>query len=73
LKLTLSINTAGECLDYVKAVDKDNARVILGTFHMNVEEDSVAEAIKTAGPYLGHFHIGEANRRPLRYIRGIFE
>jgi D-psicose/D-tagatose/L-ribulose 3-epimerase len=60
------INTAGECLDYVKAVDRDNVKVMLDTFHMNIEEDDIAGAVKTAGPYLGHFHIGEANRRPPR-------
>jgi D-psicose/D-tagatose/L-ribulose 3-epimerase len=60
------INTARECLDYVTAVDRDNVKVMLDTFHMNIEEDSIPEAIKLAGSRLGHFHIGEANRRPPR-------
>jgi D-psicose/D-tagatose/L-ribulose 3-epimerase len=58
------INTAAEALAYVKAVARDNVKVMLDTFHMNIEEDSFAGAIKTAGPCLGHFHIGEANRKP---------
>jgi D-psicose/D-tagatose/L-ribulose 3-epimerase len=58
------INTAKEALDYVKAVGKENVKVMLDTFHMNIEEDSLIDAINTAGSYLGHFHIGEANRRP---------
>jgi len=60
------LNTAEEDLAYVKAVGLDNVKVMLDTFHMNIEEDSLTGAIKTAGPYLGHFHIGEANRRPPR-------
>jgi D-psicose/D-tagatose/L-ribulose 3-epimerase len=60
------INTARECLDYVQAVGRDNVKVMLDTFHMNIEEDSITGAIETAGRYLGHFHIGEANRRPPR-------
>jgi D-psicose/D-tagatose/L-ribulose 3-epimerase len=60
------INTARECLDYVKAVGRDNVKVMLDTFHMNIEEDSITGAIETAGKYLGHVHIGEANRRPPR-------
>jgi len=60
------LNTAAEAVAYVKAVERDNVKVMLDTFHMNIEEDSFADAIKTAGPYLGHFHIGEANRRPPR-------
>jgi len=58
------LNTAEEVLAYVKAVGLDNVKVMLDTFHMNIEEDDPIDAIKTAGGYLGHFHIGEANRRP---------
>jgi len=36
---------------------------MLDTFHMNIEEDSIGGAIRTAGPLLGHFHTGECNRR----------
>lgn len=58
------INTAAEALSYVKAVGCANVKVMLDTFHMNIEEDSLTGAIASAGPYLGHFHIGEANRLP---------
>lgn len=58
------INTAEEDVAYVKEVGKPNVKAMLDTFHMNIEEDSFTTAIRTAGPYLGHFHIGEANRRP---------
>lgn len=57
------INECYECIDYVKAVDRPNVKVMLDTFHMNIEEDSITEAIRKAGPLLGHFHVGEANRR----------
>lgn len=35
---------------------------MLDTFHMNVEETSIADAIRTAGSLLGHLHTGECNR-----------
>ena len=57
------INTALECVEYVKAVDAPNVKVMLDTYHMNMEEDSMREAILTAGSMLGHFHVGENNRR----------
>ncbi|MDR3248795.1 MAG: TIM barrel protein [Treponema sp.] len=60
------LNTAQETLDYVTAVGRDNVKVMLDTFHMNIEEDSITDAIRTAGKHLGHFHLGEANRRPPR-------
>lgn len=58
------INVASECVEYVKAVDKPNVKVMLDTFHMNIEENSIVDAIHTAGSLLGHLHVGEANRRP---------
>jgi len=60
------INTAAEALSYVKAVGRDNVKIMLDTFHMNIEEDDIIDAIKLSGEFLGHFHIGEANRKPPR-------
>ncbi len=57
------INTAAEGVAFVKEAAQPNLCVMLDTFHMNIEEDSFAEAIRTAGPLLGHLHTGEANRR----------
>jgi len=58
------INECYEAVDYVKAVGRTNVKVMLDTFHMNIEEDSMTGAIELAGSLLGHFHIGEGNRRP---------
>jgi D-psicose/D-tagatose/L-ribulose 3-epimerase len=57
------MNTAAEGLDYVRQVGSDHCRVLLDTFHLNIEEDNIFEAIKETGKHLGHFHIGETNRR----------
>ena len=57
------LNTAEEGVAFVREIDKPNVKVMLDTFHMNIEEDSFADAIRTAGPLLGHFHTGENNRR----------
>ena len=56
------INTAEECVKFVKEVGCDNVWVMLDTFHMNIEETDIAQAIRTAGNLLGHFHTGECNR-----------
>lgn len=57
------LNTAAEAKAYVDEVDRDNVYIMLDSFHMNIEEDGFREAILTAGSKLGHFHIGEANRK----------
>jgi D-psicose/D-tagatose/L-ribulose 3-epimerase len=61
------INTCEEAVAYVEAVGSPNVKVMLDTFHMNIEEDFAGEAILTAGDKLGHFHIGENNRKPPGY------
>lgn len=58
------LNTAQEGVDFAREVDSPRAKLLLDSFHMNIEEDGFGEAIHTAGRYLGHFHIGENNRRP---------
>lgn len=56
------LNTAEEGVAFVKEVGEENVKVMLDTFHMNIEETSIADAIRTAGSLLGHFHTGECNR-----------
>ncbi len=57
------LNTSKEAVSFVKEVNLSNVKIMLDTFHMNIEEESFNKAIKEAGKYLGHFHLGEANRR----------
>ena len=58
------MNTASEGIAFAERVGSPNCKVLLDTFHMNIEEDSLRGSIVEAGDWLGHFHIGETNRRP---------
>ena len=58
------INDAAEAAALVKDINRDNVKVMLDSFHMNIEEDSFYDAIKNTGNLLGHFHVGEGNRKP---------
>ena len=58
------IQSAEEAVKYVDEVGSPNCKILLDTYHMNIEEDSFAGAIKLVGNRLGHFHVGESNRRP---------
>ena len=64
------LNTCDEALAYVQAVSSPNLKILLDTFHMNIEEDSIGCAISKAGKYLGHVHVGENNRTPPGCGRG---
>jgi len=58
------MNTAAEGIAFAERVGSPNCKIHLDTFHMNIEEDSIGGAIVEAGAWLGHFHLGEPNRRP---------
>ena len=58
------LNTAEEGVAYCRAINSPNVKILLDTFHMNIEEDSIASAVTTAGNHLGHVHLGENHRMP---------
>ncbi len=58
------MNTAAEGIAFAQEVGSPNCKILLDTFHMNIEEESIGGSIEEAGPWLGHFHLGETNRRP---------
>jgi D-psicose/D-tagatose/L-ribulose 3-epimerase len=58
------MNTAAEGVAFVERVGSPSCKVLLDTFHMNIEEDSFRDSLVETGDWLGHFHLGETNRRP---------
>lgn len=52
-----------EAIEYCGLVGSGKVNLLLDTYHMNIEEDSMTEAIRLAGGLLGHFHVGECNRK----------
>ena len=58
------MNTAAEGIAFAQEVGSPNCKILLDTFHMNIEEESIGGSIEEAGTWLGHFHLGETNRRP---------
>src|SRR6202162_5798506 len=60
------MNTAAEGISFAERVGSPNCKILLDTFHMNIEEDSLRDSILDSKDWLGHFHLGESNRRPPR-------
>ncbi len=56
------LNTAKESLELIDRVGADNLGLLLDTFHMNIEEPSIEESIKTCGDRIFHFHVADSNR-----------
>ena len=57
------LNTCAECRQFVEEVDVPAVKIMLDTFHMNIEEDSMTEAILLAGDRRGQLDVEENNRR----------
>ena len=59
---TSVINLASQAIDVVDRVDHPACQVMLDTFHMNIEERSIGDAIRAAGKRLHHMHLCENDR-----------
>lgn len=57
------VNTAQEARALAEASGSKNIRILLDIFHGMLEEDDLAEAVRTAGDRLGHYHVGSNNRK----------
>jgi sugar phosphate isomerase/epimerase len=57
------VNTLADGLHLLDRVGARNVRLQPDTFHMNIEEPSIEASLRQAGPYLGHFHVADSNRR----------
>jgi D-psicose/D-tagatose/L-ribulose 3-epimerase len=57
-------NVCDEAIAFVEEVGSPALRILLDTFHMNIEEDSIGGAIRRTGSLLAALHIGETNRKP---------
>lgn len=61
------INTCEQGCEYIDEINSPYCKLLLDTFHMNIEENSISDAIRLAGERLGELHVGENNRRPVGY------
>jgi D-psicose/D-tagatose/L-ribulose 3-epimerase len=59
---TSFINLAGQASEIIDRVDSPGCKILLDTFHMNIEEKDLGEAIRAAGPRLVHLHTCENDR-----------
>jgi sugar phosphate isomerase/epimerase len=59
---TTLINTIADCMELIDAVGADNFGVLPDTFHMNIEEPSIAESLRQAGSRIYHVHVADSNR-----------
>ncbi len=56
------LNTARQSAELIERVGADNVFIHLDTYHMNIEEVSMADGFADAGEHLGYLHLSESNR-----------
>ncbi len=59
---TSFINLADQVIEVVDRVDHPSCGIMLDTFHMNIEEKSLGDAIRAAGSRVVHIHSCENDR-----------
>ena len=63
LVVALDVRTAEEAVRFVEEVGVPNVGILLDTYHMNIEEADLADAIHAAGEHLSLFHGADSNRQ----------
>ena len=56
------VNTSSEAVAMAKASGSSHVGALLDTFHLNIEEKNVEQAIVDAGDKLVHFHVSDNDR-----------
>jgi D-psicose/D-tagatose/L-ribulose 3-epimerase len=59
---TYLLNATADSARFAREVDHPNCRIMYDTFHANIEEKSVADAIRAGGKMIAHVHISENDR-----------
>lgn len=59
---TFLVNTADQAISLIERIGEENVFLHLDTYHMNIEENSFSEPIRTAGELVGYIHLSESHR-----------
>ncbi len=58
------INTAADGVRLVESGGIQNVKLLCDLFHMNIEEQDLPAAVRSAAGHVGHIHFVDSNRRP---------
>jgi D-psicose/D-tagatose/L-ribulose 3-epimerase len=56
------LNCVADTVRFVKEVNHPHCKMMYDTFHANIEEKNIPQAIRDAAPHLCHVHISENDR-----------
>jgi sugar phosphate isomerase/epimerase len=56
--------TVAAGVELLDALSTTNVKLLADLFHMNIEEQDIAGALRAGGAHVGHVHFVDSNRRP---------
>ena len=57
-------NTVDDGVKLLESISCKNVTLLADLFHMNIEEENIADALRHGGKHIGHVHFVDSNRRP---------
>jgi sugar phosphate isomerase/epimerase len=57
------LNTVEQALGLIHDIGLPNLKLLVDTFHMNIEEVDIAVSVRQAGSTIGHVHLADSNRQ----------
>ncbi|MBI5758997.1 MAG: sugar phosphate isomerase/epimerase [Planctomycetales bacterium] len=58
------VSTVADGVTLLQSLATENVKLLADLFHMNIEEVSLADAVRTGRGHIGHVHFVDSNRRP---------
>ena len=58
------VNTIEEAVAIARSLSSRNVTILADLFHMNIEEESIAGALRAGGSLITHVQLADSNRRP---------
>ncbi|GAB3958496.1 sugar phosphate isomerase/epimerase [Spirosoma harenae] len=59
------INDLQTGVEFIRSLDTKQVVLLADLFHMNIEEASIPDSIRSAGSHIGHVHFADSNRHPI--------
>ena len=59
------INTLTDTVAFLEKSGAGSVKILADLFHMNIEEASIADALRLGGARIGHIHFADSDRRAI--------
>lgn len=56
-----------DAVAFLRPLRTQNVKLLCDLFHMNIEEASIADALRAGGSYVGHVHFADSNRQAIGF------